>query len=103
MHKGSPRGAGAGSPRTGDVRRCGAERQHGPCEGSANGQLVIRKCPAEPKHPHEPHPRTPETLDESGFGFVLIEALAGKWGVRQTRIGKAVWVELDARQPVNHP
>ena len=51
----------------------------------------------------EPRPRTPETLDESGFGFVLIEALAGKWGVRQTGIGKAVWVELDARQPANHP
>jgi len=53
--------------------------------------------------PHEPRPRTPATLDESGFGFVLIEALAGKWGVRQTEIGKAVWVELDVRQPVNHP
>ena len=51
----------------------------------------------------EPRPRTPGTLEESGFGFVLIEALAGKWGVRQTEIGKAVWVELDARQPVNHP
>ena len=50
-----------------------------------------------------PRPRTPEALDESGFGFVLVEALAGKWGVRQTEIGKAVWVELDARQPVNHP
>src|SRR5215469_7534637 len=48
--------------------------------------------------PHEPRPRTPETLDESGFGFVLIDALAGKWGVRQTEIGKAVWVELDARE-----
>ena len=53
--------------------------------------------------PRAPRPRTPEALDESGFGFVLIEALAGKWGVRQTGIGKAVWVELDARQPVNHP
>ena len=53
--------------------------------------------------PHEPRPRTPGTLDESGFGFVLIEALAGNWGVRQTEIGKAVWVELDAGQPVNHP
>jgi anti-sigma regulatory factor (Ser/Thr protein kinase) len=53
--------------------------------------------------PHEPRPRTPGTLEESGFGFVLIEALAGKWGVRQTEIGKAVWVELDAGQPVNHP
>jgi hypothetical protein len=34
---------------------------------------------------------------------VLIEALAGKWGVRQTATGKAVWVELDARQPAIHP
>ncbi len=51
----------------------------------------------------EPRPRTPGTLEESGFGFVLIEALAGNWGVRQTEIGKAVWVELDAGQPVNHP
>ena len=51
----------------------------------------------------EPRPRMPGPLDESGFGFVLVEALAGKWGVRQTATGKAVWVELDARQPVNHP
>jgi anti-sigma regulatory factor (Ser/Thr protein kinase) len=51
----------------------------------------------------EPRTRTPGTLEESGFGFVLIEALAGKWGVRQTGSGKAVWVELDASQPVNHP
>jgi hypothetical protein len=28
---------------------------------------------------------------------VLIEALADKWGVREATIGKAVWVELDAR------
>jgi anti-sigma regulatory factor (Ser/Thr protein kinase) len=53
--------------------------------------------------PHEPRPRAPGALGESGFGFVLIEALAGKWGVRQTATGKAVWVELDARQPANHP
>jgi anti-sigma regulatory factor (Ser/Thr protein kinase) len=53
--------------------------------------------------PHEPRPRTPGGLDESGFGFVLIEALAGKWGVRQTATGKAVWVELDARQAADHP
>jgi anti-sigma regulatory factor (Ser/Thr protein kinase) len=46
--------------------------------------------------PHEPRLRTPGGFDECGFGFVLIEALAGKWGVRQTATGKAVWVELDA-------
>ena len=53
--------------------------------------------------PHEPRPRMPGALDEGGFGFVLIEALAGKWGVRQTETGKAVWVELDAREAANHP
>jgi serine/threonine-protein kinase RsbW len=53
--------------------------------------------------PHEPRPRMPGGLGESGFGFVLVEALAGKWGVRQTATGKAVWVELDARQPAIHP
>jgi anti-sigma regulatory factor (Ser/Thr protein kinase) len=41
-----------------------------------------------------PTPRTPDALDESGFGFVLIEALADKWGVRSTGDGKAVWAEL---------
>jgi len=53
--------------------------------------------------PHEPRQRAPGGLDESGFGLLLIEALAGKWGVRQTVTGKAVWAELDARQVANHP
>ena len=47
--------------------------------------------------PNWPEPRTPDRLDGSGFGFVLIEALADKWGVRDATIGKAVWVELDTR------
>jgi hypothetical protein len=45
-----------------------------------------------------PEPRTPDRLDGSGFGFVLIEALADNWGVREATIGKAVWAELDMRQ-----
>ncbi len=44
-----------------------------------------------------PQPRTPSVLDESGFGFVLVNALADDWGVRQTAAGKAVWAELDTR------
>jgi anti-sigma regulatory factor (Ser/Thr protein kinase) len=44
--------------------------------------------------PRPPQPRTPCGEDESGFGFVLVEALAGKWGVRETAAGKAVWAEL---------
>ena len=47
--------------------------------------------------PRMPQPRTPDQLDESGFGFVLLEALSDKWGVREATIGKAVWAELDTR------
>jgi serine/threonine-protein kinase RsbW len=47
--------------------------------------------------PRWPQPRTPAGCDESGFGFVLVDALAGQWGVRHTPAGKAVWAELDAR------
>ena len=46
-------------------------------------------------NPNPPLPRAPAALDESGFGFVLIEALADKWGVRETATGKGVWFELD--------
>jgi anti-sigma regulatory factor (Ser/Thr protein kinase) len=66
----------------------------------AGASLVIEVHDGDP---HEPRPRRPGRFDESGFGFVLIEALAGKWGVRQTATGKAVWVELDAGQAANHP
>jgi len=45
-----------------------------------------------------PQPRTPAGFDESGFGFVLVDAMASKWGVRGTATGKAVWAEVDARQ-----
>ncbi len=45
--------------------------------------------------PRPPQPRIPAELDESGRGFVLIEALSDKWGVCSTPSGKAVWAELD--------
>ena len=45
-----------------------------------------------------PEPRVPSRLDGSGFGFVIVEALADKWGVKATAAGKAVWAELDTRQ-----
>ena len=47
----------------------------------------------------DPHwrlkPSSPDD-DESGFGFVLVDSLAGRWGIRRVCAGKAVWVELDA-------
>jgi anti-sigma regulatory factor (Ser/Thr protein kinase) len=48
--------------------------------------------------PGWPQPRTPVGFDASGFGFVLVDALAGKWGVRETGMGKVVWAELDAQR-----
>ena len=48
--------------------------------------------------PRWPQPRTPAGFDESGFGLVLVDALAGQWGVRENAAGKAVWAELDIRQ-----
>jgi anti-sigma regulatory factor (Ser/Thr protein kinase) len=44
--------------------------------------------------PRWPQPRTPAGVDESGFGLVLVDALARKWGVRETAAGKAVWADL---------
>lgn len=49
--------------------------------------------------PRWPQPGTPDSLDESGFGFVLVEALARTWGVTDLAVGKAVWAELDLREP----
>jgi anti-sigma regulatory factor (Ser/Thr protein kinase) len=46
---------------------------------------------------HWPQPRIPGRYDESGFGFILVDALASNWGVRETEAGKAVWAELDTR------
>jgi len=37
-------------------------------------------------------------LDQSGFGLVLVDALAAKWGVDQAATGKTVWAELATRQ-----
>ena len=49
-------------------------------------------------------PRTTGEFDEPGFGFALVDCLAGKWGwiawpargeVRETLTGKTAWAELD--------
>jgi anti-sigma regulatory factor (Ser/Thr protein kinase) len=45
--------------------------------------------------PRWPQPCTPAELDESGFGLVLVNALADRWGVCESATGKAVWVELE--------
>jgi anti-sigma regulatory factor (Ser/Thr protein kinase) len=47
--------------------------------------------------PQWPRPGLPAGLDESGYGFVILDALASRWGVSETSTGKAVWAELDTR------
>jgi serine/threonine-protein kinase RsbW len=51
-------------------------------------------------------PRTTGEFDEPGFGFALVDCLAGKWGwiawpasgqVRETVTGTTAWAELDVR------
>ena len=49
--------------------------------------------------PRPPQPRAPAEMDESGFGFVLVDALASGWGVDHGAAGKTVWIELDTGQP----
>jgi anti-sigma regulatory factor (Ser/Thr protein kinase) len=34
--------------------------------------------------------------DEGGFGFLVVDSLADRWGLRRVCAGKAVWAELDA-------
>ena len=45
--------------------------------------------------PRWPQPCTPTAASESGFGLVLVSALADTWGVCDNATGKAVWVELE--------
>ena len=40
-------------------------------------------------------PRTTGQFDEPGFGCALLDALADKWGVRETVTGTTAWAELD--------
>jgi anti-sigma regulatory factor (Ser/Thr protein kinase) len=49
--------------------------------------------------PRPPQPRAPAGMDESGFGFVLVDALATNWGVDHAAVGKTVWIELAIGQP----
>jgi serine/threonine-protein kinase RsbW len=61
---------------------------------TADARLRIEVHDADPSWPRQ---RTPAGLDESGFGIMLVHALADRWGVSEVPPGKAVWAELNAR------
>jgi Histidine kinase-like ATPase domain len=46
--------------------------------------------------PRPPGLCEPLSLDETGRGLFLVDALAHRWGFRECGPGKAVWAELDA-------
>jgi anti-sigma regulatory factor (Ser/Thr protein kinase) len=39
---------------------------------------------------------SPADGDQSGIGFLVVDSLADRWGLRRVCAGKAVWAELDA-------
>ncbi|MEW2493661.1 MULTISPECIES: ATP-binding protein [Streptomyces] len=49
---------------------------------------------------HLPRPRPPDGGERThGRGLILVQSLADAWGVRAHGVGKAVWFELDAKEP----
>jgi anti-sigma regulatory factor (Ser/Thr protein kinase) len=46
-----------------------------------------------------PRTKNATAADIGGRGLVIVDALSGRWGVRVTDAGKAVWSELDIAQP----
>src|ERR1700733_15583460 len=76
--------------------------RHAACGGS---MLILRleaagtslRIEVHDADPQRPQPGTPDGLDESGYGFVIIDALADKGGGSETATGKAGGGELDPR------
>ncbi len=45
--------------------------------------------------PHWRQMNSVSDCDESGYGFLVVDSLADRWGLRRVCAGKAVWAELD--------
>jgi anti-sigma regulatory factor (Ser/Thr protein kinase) len=70
--------------------------------GSTTFEVVICHWPATARiavidagAPTVPAPANPGSLDASGRGLALVEALARQWGHQGNRRGRAVWFEID--------
>jgi anti-sigma regulatory factor (Ser/Thr protein kinase) len=46
---------------------------------------------------------SPDSEREGGRGIAIIDRLAAIWGVQRTRLGKMVWVSLDAERSDKQP
>ena len=55
---------------------------------------AVLRVEVEDASPVPPRPRVATTDDSSGRGLMLVEALADRWGVRTTPLGKVVWFEI---------
>ena len=67
---------------------------HGPCALVVSFAGDVVELCVEDGDPSPPKPRPARILDESGRGFVLVDALADDWGVRPFQGGKATWFAL---------
>lgn len=73
----------------------------------AEGPIELRLCrttrevtiEATDRSTHLPHQRTAGTVDESGRGLTLVDALADSWGIRPTEDGKTTWFTMSADVP----
>ncbi|MGH9015164.1 MAG: ATP-binding protein [Acidimicrobiia bacterium] len=54
-------------------------------------RVEVRDENAEP-----PQARGREPLEVGGFGLVIVESVASRWGVEPQPTGKVVWFELDS-------
>lgn len=57
----------------------------------------VRVEVADPGPPFEAHLREPSS-DSSGWGLLLVDAVATSWGVEREGSGKRVWFEVGARR-----
>ncbi|WP_243761229.1 ATP-binding protein [Streptomyces sp. YIM 98790] len=63
---------------------------------SRDGSAVVRVEVSDARSELRPRLSPPAgSEDEHGRGLLLVEALAGKWGVTERDVGKTVWCEVE--------
>lgn len=69
------------------------------CSGQRGGRLL--RVEVGDNSDALPHRRTPGELASSGRGLVMMEMLAGAWGVDPRGEGKCIWFEMREDEPVS--